>query len=45
MWQKQYEQPILTVSWNKNNIIGFSHGEYVEVMIWKFPKELKKIAE
>ena len=45
MWQKQYSQPILTISWNKNNIIGFSHGEYVEVMIWKYSKELRKVAE
>jgi ribosome biogenesis protein ERB1 len=27
MFSKQFEQPILSVDWNRNNLIIFSHGE------------------
>ena len=45
MFSKQYEEPILSINWNKNNIIAFSHGESVEIMVWKYSKTSKKIAE
>ena len=44
MFEKKYEQAILTINWSRNNIIGFSHGEHVELMIWKYTKASKKQA-
>lgn len=44
MFSKQYEQPILSINWSKNNIIAFSHGETVEIMVWKYSKASKRVA-
>jgi hypothetical protein len=41
LWQKQYEQPILSIDWSINNLIAFSHGPTLEVMVWKYPKAEK----
>jgi hypothetical protein len=45
MWSKQYGEPLLSITWNKNNLIAFSHGDSVEIMIWKYPRSEKRIAE
>jgi ribosome biogenesis protein ERB1 len=41
LWQRQYSDPILSIDWSLSNIIGFTHGEHVELMIWKYSKTLK----
>lgn len=45
MFSKQFEEPLLSINWSKNNIIGFSHGETVEIMVWKYSKASRKLAD
>lgn len=39
MFRKQYssEEPILCISWSTKNVILFSHGSKIELIVWKFP--------
>ena len=39
MFSKQFpeEESIYCISWSSKNMILFSHGQEIEVMIWKYP--------
>ena len=45
MFSKQFEQAVLSINWNKNNIIALSHGDTVEIMVWKYSKASKRVAD
>lgn len=45
LWQKQYEEPIFSIDWSTKNIIGFTHGSHIELMVWKYPRSAKEQAE
>lgn len=45
LWQKQYEQPIFSIDWSCMNLVAFSHGETVQILVWKYSKALKMKGE
>lgn len=45
LWQQKYEEPILSLDWSPNNLIGFSHGSNIEIMVWRYPKNLRDKGE
>ena len=45
LWRKQYKDAILSVDWSLNNMIVFSHGQTVELMIWKYNKLVSMLGE
>ena len=46
LYQKQFEdEPILSINWSSKNLLLFSHGQKVEIMVWKFPIIMKNLAE
>lgn len=38
LWQKQYDEPIFSIDWSPGNVVAFSHGSTLEIMVWKFPR-------
>ena len=45
LWRKEMDGTVHSIDWGKHNLIAFSHGEYVEIMVWKYPRKLKKDGE
>ncbi len=41
----QFEEEVLAISWSKQNMIAFSHGSRVELLLWKYPKKLAEEAQ
>ena len=41
LWKKEYQEPLLSIDWSVNNLIGFSHGSTLELLVWKYPKTQK----
>ena len=38
LWKSKFQEPIYSVDWSANNLIGFTHGSHIEIMVWKYPK-------
>lgn len=38
LWRRTYEHPIISIDWSINNMVAFSHGDIVEILIWKYVK-------
>ena len=45
LFSKQYENKIGGIDWSWGNIIAFSHGEVIELMLWKYNKDIRKRGE
>ena len=41
LFTKQYSEPIHCIDWSAGNILAFSHGDQVEIILWKFEKSIK----
>ena len=38
---KKYEDPVYSVDWSNGNVVVLSHGNSIELLLWKYEKAIR----
>ena len=41
LFSRKYEDPIFSIDWSLGNIVCFSHGNHIELLLWKYERSIK----